>query len=319
MIPDRIFDLYYGQSGAGKSEAARKIAIQVHKETGKKIRVVVGDGSLPTYESLIARGIVEGIEYSHRAWPFEIIRGLTSGEWPEDVNDPDSPFLPPQKQKDFDDVGMYVIEGASVMGSYVMGGVKGGLADLSGKGVKIGQDSPFQILQGEKDEKGKMTGPGTTFGGNPMSHYNVGQRAIVDAVQRSRGLAPYVLWTAHESTNDPDKNVLVKELIVGPEVVGKALTVNFQRIFGNTLHFQVVAKRAADKDEFTGKNIQDLNLDYRIWTQDHFSPDNNTMIRYKALTRNVRDVPPYFDSILKYYAWVIEDQKKALDAELGEE
>jgi hypothetical protein len=313
LLPDRIFDLYYGQSGSGKSEAARKVAIAIHKATGKKIRVVIGDGSLPTYQSLVDRGIVEAMEFSHRHWPPDTTNKLSGGHWPEVADDLDSPLLPPN-DKSMEDVGGYIFEGASVFGTYIMGSVKGGLADLAGKGVKIGQDSPFQIFQGEKID-GKATGPGTTIGGNAQSHYMVAQRLIVDAVQRSRGLAPYVLWTAHEATNDPDKSALMKEMIVGPEVAGKALTVNFQRIFGNTVHCQSIAKRGKIKDEHTGKDMQELDLDYRLWTRDHFSPDNNTTIRYKALTRNVEgDFPPYFDDITKYYPAILESQKKALDA-----
>lgn len=314
MIPNRIFDLYYGQSGTGKSRAAAQVAIQIHKQTGKKVRVCVGDGSLQTYAPLINAGIVEGMEYTHREWPFDVCQRITEGWFPADPFDPSSPLIEPEKNG-ANDIGGYIIEGAAVMGAYAMSGLKGGLAWLSAHGHKIGQDTPYEIPQGDTDAKGNFTsGPKTKFGGNPMAHYNVAQKLVTDSVQRSKSLSRYVIWTTHEQTNDPEKNQLVKELVVGPEVVGRSLTASFQRMFGNTLHFQTVAnKKDKIKDATTGRDMIDLDLDYRIWTRDHFSPDNNTMIRYKALTRGVDDLEPYYDSITKYYDAVIESGQKSLD------
>lgn len=305
MIPNRIFDLYYGQSGSGKSRAAAQVALQLHKLTGKKIRVCVGDGSLQTYDALIDAGIVEGMEFTHRDWPFDVGQRITEGWFPADQFDPSSPLVEPSKNG-IENVGGYIFEGAAVLGAYAMSGIKGGLAWLSAKGHKIGQDTPYEIPQGDTDAKGQFTGgPKTTFGGNPMAHYNVAQKLVTDSVQRSKMLSRYVIWTTHEQTNDPEKSQLVKELIVGPEVVGRSLTASFQRMFGNTLHFQAVAnKKNKVKDDTTGRDMIDLELNYRIWTQDHFSPDNNTMIRYKALTRGVENLEPYYSDILSYYAAV---------------
>jgi hypothetical protein len=66
---------------------------------------------------------------------------LTQGYWPADVNDPKSPLLAP-KAEDLAKLGVFGIEGLSVGAQYLMGDVKGGLAEQSGRGIKIGQDSP---------------------------------------------------------------------------------------------------------------------------------------------------------------------------------
>lgn len=309
MLPNRIFDLYYGASASGKSTAAATMAMQIHKHTGKKVRVYVGDGSLMSYDGLIAAGIVEGMEFSHRDWPFIVAGQICEGWFPKDPNDPNSPLIPP-KDNGFADVGGHIFEGAAVMARYMMGGIKGGLAWLAAEGHKIGQDTPFTVPQGERDAKGNFVDKeGRNFGGNPMAHYNVAQNAVTDNVQRSKRLGMYVLWTSHEYTNDPDKSQLQKELIVGPEVVGKSLTASFQRMFGNTLHFQTVAKRGREKDDFTGRDVVELDLDYRIWTRDHFSPDNNTTIRYKAITRGVMGMEHYYSDIQTYYKDLIEKSR----------
>lgn len=308
MLPNRIFDLYYGASGSGKSTAAATMALQIHKKTGKKVRVYVGDGSLMSYDGLISAGVVEGMEFSHRDWPFIVCQQICEGWFPSDPNDPNSPLVPPDKNG-IQDIGGHIIEGAAVMARYMMGGIKGGLANLSAEGHKIGQDTPFTVPQGEKNAKGEFINGGKNFGGNPMAHYNVAQNAVTDNVQRSKRLGMYVIWTSHEYTNDPDKSQLQKELIVGPEVVGKSLTASFQRMFGNTLHFQTVAKRGREKDDFTGRDVVDLGLDYRIWSQDHFSPDNNTTIRYKGITRGVKNMKEYYGDILDYYKDLIEKSR----------
>lgn len=319
ILPRRIFDLYWGQSGAGKSRAAAQVILAVHKLTGKKARVVIGDGSLASYDALIDAGIVEAVEFAHRPWPMDVVKRLSEGWFPVEDN-PLGPLVPPSAQPSFKDIEMYVFEGASVMGSYVMGTNKGGLAALAGEGVKIGQDTPFRIVAGTYDNAGKLIdGPGTVTGGNSMAHYGPGQRAIIDAAQTSKGLGRYVIWTAHEAINDPDKDAFVKELTVGPEVVGKKWISGFQRIFNAALHFQSVAKRGRVVDDFTGKPSQELDLDYRLWTRDHFSPDQNMVVRYKAVVRGLEhsdDIKDYYPGIGEFYAAHKDAQRKTLLAEL---
>lgn len=311
-FPRRIFDLYYGQPASGKSRAAAQVAIDLYQQNGQRTRVMVADGSTATYDPLIDAGIVELVEFAHREWPQDTVRRLMEGWWPEDPTDPFGPLVAPDKQSTRHSIGLHIIEGVSVLGSYIMGSVKGGLAWQSGQGVKIGQDSPYEIIQAELDDKGKIipgSGPGTRFGGNPVAHYNVGQGQVTNAVLMSKGLGTYVIWTAHEVASDPEKQQLMKEQIAGPEVVGRALTPIFQRAFGNTLHFQSVGKRVSGgQDEHTGRSANQLSLDYRIWTRDHFSPDQNTVIRYKACIRGVDQdrMEPYYDDIRQFYTDLAE-------------
>lgn len=301
VFPKRLFDLFYGQSAAGKSEAIRELLEEYLGQNPDKIaRVVVGDGSLATYDNLIERGRVEAVEFTHRDYPIQVSQKITEGWFPID-GDPQGPLVAPDKQPNFNNVGFYVFEGAAVMANYIMSSIEGGLADLAGKGHKLGQDSPFTIPQGDVNNKGEFTEDGRNFGGNPPSHYGIAQRHVVDAVQRSKGLGAYVIWTTHEATNDPEKSQIVKETLVGPEVCGKAMTAAFQKFFGANLHFQTVAKKAKVTDDTTKRDRVELMLDYRIWPSDHFSPDQNTMIRYKALTRGVRGLQPYYSNIIDYY------------------
>lgn len=299
FLPLKVFDLVYGPPAAGKSEYAARVVEQMHVESGKKIRIVCGDGSLQTYQHLIDSGIAEFVEFAHRSWPTDTLNRLTSGWWPQDFKDPTSPLIAPSKQ--IMDVGGYVFEGVSTAASYIMSNVEGGLAWRAGRGEKMGQDTPIKVFEGELDNKGVLipgSGPGTSFGGNPPSHYNYTQRNMTGFIQQSRGLPSQVIvWTAHESMNDPEKDSLVKEQIAGPEVVGKALTSNLQRILNNTLHATAVQKRSKVDDKFTNKKVDELDVEYRLYTRDHFNANGAVMVRYKACTRGVdADFPQYFQS-----------------------
>lgn len=289
--PAKIFDCVYGSSGTGKSEACARLVEAIYKDTGKRARLVIGDGSLLTYEYLIAAGVAQAVEFGAMAWPQDTLVKLSSGWWLVDGT-----LVPPGAPgNDLSNVGIYVFEGLSVAGAYIMGNVHGGLAWRSGRGEKIGQDSPIRIVEGDIDPKtGKVIdGPGSSFGGNPPSHYNVAQRTLLDCLQRSKSLpVDAVVWTAHEATNNPE-NDLNRELIIGPEVVGKALTTSIQRSFNNTIHMCTVTKRAKAQDAFTGKAVDELDTEYRLYTRDHFSAAGTTMTRYKAVTRAFHEMPLY--------------------------
>ena len=296
-------DLFYGQSGTAKSTAIAALIAASFAEKGKPWRVLVGDGSAATYidAGLVDAGVVEVLDYSIRDWPLSTLKALLQGAWPKDVNDPTSPLVP-MTPADYAKLGGYANEGLAVMGQYIMGDqVKGGLAYQSARGVKIGQDSPMKLTDSDYINDGLKvvpnTGTGESFGGNPVAHYGFGQRQLMSAFERSKKLPGWVIWTTHERSAE-DK--LSKALVIGPEALGEALTVNLPRHFNNTLHFTTAAKLAKVTDSHTGKQVGDLDTEYRIYTRDHFHPEGATMVKYKAVTRFPLGADP---KLLKdYYA-----------------
>jgi DNA polymerase III delta prime subunit len=283
-------ECFYGQPATGKSEAALRVAKRVFEETGKKARVLIGDGSAATLldSGLVDAGVAELCDYTIREWPSSTCQQLCEGYWPADPEDPKSPLLPP-KPADLAKIGTYIIEGISVMGNYIMGFQKGGFAFRSGRGEKIGQDSPLRIVDGEVDALGNLkagTGPGLQFGGNPLSHYGFAQKILLGCIERSKILpVDFVIWTGHERSAE-DKNS--KEIIIGPEAAGSAMTGNLQRYFNNTWHFATAEKRVkGKKDEHSEKLVDDLDIEYRLYTRDHFSPQGNVSFKFKAVTRGV--------------------------------
>ncbi len=330
----RIFDLLYGGPGTAKSESAARLIEHVYKTTGKTARVVVGDGSALTYEHLSDAKIAGICDFSSRPWPQDTLQKLSSGWWP---NPATGELVPPGFkllasewpdgyiwENDLSSIGVYVFEGMSVAGDYIMGHVQGGLAERAGRGEKIGQDSPIRIIEGVIDSKtGKLeSGPGTAFGGNPPSHYSVAQKTIIDCLQRSKGLdVDYVLWTAHEADNNAEKDIN-KESLVGPQVVGKALTGTIQRSFNNTLHFVVTGKKVKATDKLTSKAVDELQNEYRIYTTDHYSANGTTTVKFKACTRGGDSSVPLYvvakepgDGLLTYYQ-MLSNMRKARTASL---
>jgi hypothetical protein len=319
-----FIDLYYGQSGTGKSEAAVAIIKREYAKTKKRSRVILGDGSGANYAALAQAGIVEMLDYSARDWPLTTMEQLCDGWWPENQADPSSPLLPP-KPGQLNDLAVVVIEGLAVIGAYIMGDRKGGLAEQSARGIKIGQDSPVRTVDCLFDDKGnvvKGSGPGTAFGGNPPAHYGFAQRRINGYVERTKVFPGIVIFTSHERAAE-DK--ISKETLIGPEVVGGAMTAAMSRQFNNTLHFATAASKAKAKDSKTAKLVDELDVEYRIYTRDHFSAEQTTFLKYKAVSRcaDPDKLPDYLtggpgQAILEFYrildATAAEQVKKLLDS-----
>jgi hypothetical protein len=127
-------------------------------------------------------------------------------------------------------------------------------------------------------------------------------------VERTKVFPHFVVWTAHE------RSVVDRvsgEKLIGPEAGGEALTASLPRYFNNTLHFTSVAVPSNKKDEHSSKIVKELDVEYRIYTRDHYNadPGSPTMTKYKVVTRgtNPENMPLYLTSpvpgkaILEFY------------------
>jgi hypothetical protein len=307
-VPAKRFEMFYGQSGTGKSQGAKRVALRLAELAGLRARILVGDGSGNTYDDLVEMGAADVLDYTLRKNPLSTAQLLAEGYWPEDVNDPNSPLIPPSTPakttpNKLDEFGIYIIEGAAVMGlNYLMGEQVGGLAYRAARGEKIGMDSPIRVGDGEyKTVNGKLVfvpafeGAGE-FGANNPAHFGFAQRRELTIVQRSKMLPmEYVIWTSHERITE-DKNS--KELIAGPEFPGEAMTTKLQRDFHNVWHFDnpAVRQRQAETDKALGTKVDAVKSEYRVYPFDHYSANANIMVKYKAVTRNASatQLKPYY-------------------------
>jgi hypothetical protein len=315
----KFFELYYGPSGSGKSESIVAVIKRIFKETGKKFRVLVGDGSTATYEPLVEAGIAEMLDYTTRDWPLSTLTQLCQGYWPLSVEDPKSKMVAMTKEQ-FATIGGYAIEGLSVGASYVMGDKRGGFSEQASRGVKIGGDNPVKLVDAMFDLNGipiKDSGPMLTFGSVTLGGYGQAQRRMLGFVEASKGLPGWVIWTAHERASEEK---ISNQKVVGPEVAGGALTSGLSKHFNNTLHFTTAEKVIKKKDGHTEAMVQELDAEYRIYTRHHFRPEGNTFVKYLAVSRtpDPKSMPLYLESetpgvsIIEFYKKVREAREKSI-------
>jgi DNA polymerase III delta prime subunit len=295
-----IFDLIYGPPGSGKTLMLIALAKNIYQKTGKQTRVYTGDGSYSMYKNsgLVDGGIIASLmDFTARDYPFSVLQQITEGMIPVDLDDPKSKFRTLTKEE-VNNTGLWIFEGLSVAGNYMMGDAKGGLAQRAADGEVIGQDIAARFTDGnDKDKILDKDGNPYKYGGNSGGHYAFGQRHLLANIVRSKSLPRQVVWTAHERYDDGERGgsfskgqtadkYKLEDKIIGPECIGKQMTANISREFGNTLHTTVASKKSQEGDDkTTGKGKYVEKAEYRLYTRDHYDPDGIVTMKYRAVNR----------------------------------
>ena len=226
--------LLYGDSGDGKTAQVGELAEHVMITTGKRTRLYCADsGGWATVQPYVNLKVIEPIDCTNLpAWEMldAITKGkvLRGGKWVED--------LPP-------DLGMIAYEGYTGLADLLMQS----LAKDAAKGKNVGGQAPaVRFTQGE-----------ASFASNSPAHYGIVQGQLTTCSQESFRLpVEYVVWTAtarRAADNDTTATVL------GPQIVGKALTSEVPRWFHYT--FRVMA---IPPDELTKRPGS-----HRLYFSDH--------------------------------------------------
>lgn len=272
MLATRV-ELVYGRSGVGKTTWWINLARALHARTGLKTRCYIGDGGAETiYASgLVDEGIIEVFQYNVRDQPSSTARACARGAWPQDKAKPEGVLVREMPEVLAKTYGLFVFEGLTAMAAYIMSSKPGGFRDLAAKGIKIGQDTPYLVDNG-----------GEKFAGNPMSHFGVVQGMMQDLIEETRILPGIVVWTAHQREAEDFET---KEILIGPEVSGKALTSKIGAAFGNSLHLDKVSKKVNSKDTTSGRDVAHEVKEFRAYTTEHYDPDGISMKKYYANNR----------------------------------
>lgn len=211
--------LTYGRSGSGKSTLATELAEHVKVTTGKNTRVYTADkGGVGPMLPYIELGIIELVEQQGTdPWVFlnKAVRGF--------VRDANGKWI----QKDNSNIGLYVFESMTAFAEALMTS----LAEKAAQGVNVG---------GSANVNFSVSGDGETLkvGGSNMAHYNIVQNRLTEEIWMSQKLpADYVLWTASVSKDDDSSS---NTKVLGPQVVGKALTAEIPRWFSWTFRLDVI-------------------------------------------------------------------------------
>lgn len=211
--------LLYGRSNAGKTAQIGELAEWVYKTHGLRTRLATADrGGVGTVQPYIDLKIIELVEMGDTdPWIFlnKVVRGY--------VRDSNSKWV----LGDNANIGLFAFESLRSVAESLMSA----MATKVGQGTSIGGGSNISF---------NVTGDGESLkvGGSNMAMFGVAQQRITDEVWESQKLnAPYIMWTSSVSKDD-DTNAAGK--ILGPDVIGKALTAEVPRWFNLTFRIDVI-------------------------------------------------------------------------------
>lgn len=204
-------------TGDGKTALVGELAEFEWRTQQKVTRVYNGDpGGWATIQPYVDLGIVDMIDCIGRPNPWEVMDAIAKGKVPalggKWIVDPERNAR----------TGIYAYEGFTGFGDILMQD----LAKKAAQGVNIGGQAPaVKFKDGE-----------VSVAGNAPAHYGNAQVQLTMAAQESFHLeADYVVWTAlARRASDNDTNAT----ILGPQIVGKALTSEAPRWFVYTFRVQ---------------------------------------------------------------------------------
>lgn len=222
--------LLYGRTNAGKTTQFGVLAEDVYKRTGKVTRIYTTDrGGFDTIRPYIDLGIIEIVQLSASdIWIFinkaarGFIRG-TDGKWLLD-------------KEANSKVGCYGFESAHGMAKLLQQDMEA----KAGRGIVIGGDANTSF---DVDADGEKLKIGATKG---FQKYAIPQATIASAMMESQKLdAEYVVWTAGVSKDEDDVNT---NKIIGPLVIGQALTGVLPSDFNYTFRLDVMPAKGTDAE-----------------------------------------------------------------------
>lgn len=227
--------LLYGRTNAGKTAQLGELAEYAYELTKKEwgtpgyTRLYTGDrGGIKTIQPYVNLKVVdphilgEGRYATSDPWIFlnQASQGRVKnddGKWGVDAR-------PEWKDRR---VACYAFESMRSFAELIMSSMAG----MAGKGVNIGGGSNTSFDVAGEGEKLKISG-------NNMAHFGVAQQRMTDEIWRSQGLdAPFILWTSSVSK---DEDTAASGKVLGPDVIGKALTVEVPRWFDLTFRVDVI-------------------------------------------------------------------------------
>lgn len=216
--------LLYGDSGDGKTALVGEMAEFVQRTDKKRTRLASADrGGLETIRPYVDLGIIEVVELGDSdpwIWLNKVVRGYVKG--------PDGKWTLDAARNA--EIGLWAFEGMTSVADALMQS----LAQKAAAGTNIGGGGNVNFSISADGENVKV-------GGNNQAHYGVVQTRIVEEVWQSQRLNGWALWTAAVK-RDEDPNAAGK--VLGPAIVGKALTAEVPRWFVYTFRVAAIPGQA---------------------------------------------------------------------------
>jgi|SRR3972149_275171 len=232
--------LLYGRTNAGKTYQLGELAEYVLTRFGLKTRLYTADrGGIDTIAPLVDEGIIEVVEMGETD-PFIFLDRATRGC----VRDGAGKWVPGDNAR----IGLFAFESLRSVAEALMST----MAQKASQNVSIGGGANITFTVQGDGETQKISG-------SNMAHFGVAQSQITEKVWQSQRLpAHYILWTSSVSKDD-DLNASGK--ILGPDVIGKALTGEVPRWFNLTFRIDTLPGQSGKEERhvlYLG-NQQDVN------------------------------------------------------------
>lgn len=211
--------LLYGRSGSGKSTQIGQLCEYVYATLKLKTRLYTGDrGGIGPVEPYVQLGLMEIVQMGETD-PFMFLNKAVRGY----VRDDKGKWILPDNSS----IGLFAFESLRAFAEALMDN----MSTKAINGVNIGGGGNINFA---------VQGDGETLkvGGANMAMFGVAQSRMTSEVWESQKLnAPYILWTSSVSKDD-DPNASGK--VLGPDVIGKALTTEVPRWFDQTFRLDVI-------------------------------------------------------------------------------
>lgn len=213
--------LLYGRTNSGKSSQIGVLAEDVYKRTGKLTRIYTADrGGIDPIRPYVTLGIIQPEEIGDSdpwIWINRAAKGYikTGGKWTLD-------------RAANSKIGLFAFESAHSITKLM----KLDMERKAALGINIGGDTNTTFEVSGDGEKLKI---GTTKG---YQKFSIPQSRIAEEMMESQRLqAEYILWTAGASKDDDEVSTT---RVVGPDVIGKAMTGTLPMDFNYTFRLDVL-------------------------------------------------------------------------------
>jgi hypothetical protein len=217
-LADKSTILLYGRTNSGKTAQIGVLAEHIYKTLGKRTRLYTADkGGTKTIAPYVKLGLIEVIDIENTD-PWLFLMHAANGHIRSDKK-----WIP----GDLSGIGMVAFESFRSFAEELLMW----LAKKAGEGANIGGGSNVSFVVQSEGEQMKV-------GGSNQSHYKIVQDRMTTEIWQSQKLdVPYILWTSSVSK---DESQLASGKVLGPDVIGKALTEEVPRWFSYTFRLDVL-------------------------------------------------------------------------------
>lgn len=233
--------LSFGKSGSYKTSEMRWLARWVYATTGKKTRLISSDGGgWGPLKVEVDAGIIEPFHVSSDKDPLGVWRKLSKGYWPSVLEHNGQALLAAPTAETWKNVGAIVVEGLTSIAAIIMLDHLSKQRIVSYEDRLVTYEEEISVLRGLISGKPDIVREAEKFSFPNRSHYGAVQQQIKQIVFSFENLPVEYVWFTALETKGEDRDT--KRTIIGPHVLGSAVTFEAYSWFGTTFHHDFVPR-----------------------------------------------------------------------------